>query len=55
MDTQQKKKSCPLGAGIIVNDTQVKDPNDDKIYDKNTWWGAILLGDNNAWEEWFEY
>ena len=48
---KKKENVCSLGEGIIVNDTQLKDPNDDK----NTWLGAIFLGDNHALEEWFEY
>ena len=46
---------CPLNAGIKINDTHVKDPNDGKKYKNDTWWGAILLGDTNAWESWWEY
>ena len=45
---------CPLNAGIKINDTHVKDPNDNNIYKNDTWWGSILLGDVNAWHEWWE-
>ena len=55
MDTKKKEIICPLGTGIIINKTQVRDPNDNIIYNKDCWWGLILLGDNNAWEEWWEY
>ena len=46
---------CPLNAGIKIGDSQVKDPNDGKIYKNDTWWGSILLGDSAAWESWWEF
>ena len=54
MDSKTNTPISPLGAGIIINDLQVKDPNDNKIYNKDCWWGLILLGNNTAWEEWWE-
>jgi len=53
--TQLKQKVCPLNAGIKINNTEVKDPNDGRIYKNDTWWGSILLGDSSAWEAWWDF
>ena len=46
---------CPLNAGIKINDSKVKDPNDGRIYKNDAWWGSILLGDSSAWEAWWDF
>ena len=55
MDVQENQTNYPLGSGIIINSTQVKDPSDNKIYKNTSFWGAILLGDNAAWQRWNDW
>ena len=54
-NTPIKVPVCPLNSGIKINDSEVKDPADGRIYKNDTWWGSILLGNSSAWHDWWEF